>query len=232
MSAQSDAFAPVVVRRKLLPPSRTMSLLLSHERRLRQRAAGRLVEFRDAAGRARNVDRRPERNDRGRGAGGVAAQREGRVERRRVVGEQAEVAAGDVEAVRGGGDAADAIHVAAARVELHAPQLDRRGGGGEIERAHLPVRAGGENRAAVDAGDGRAAERIGGQFRGVAPPLSMFVKMSVCCPSETYRRPALTATAFAPGSDAIVPTPVGIDGTAMLNDSTDDRRPRRRGSSC
>src|SRR3954451_12564278 len=32
VSAQSDAFAPVVVRRKLLPPSRTMSLLLTHER--------------------------------------------------------------------------------------------------------------------------------------------------------------------------------------------------------
>src|SRR5207302_3273931 len=58
-------------------------------------------------------------------------------------------------------------------------------------------------------------------FAALPPPLSMFVKMSVCWPSETYRRPALTATAFAPGSDEIAPTPVGIEGTAILNDSTD-----------
>src|SRR3954449_8980164 len=54
------------------------------------------------------------------------------------------------------------------------------------------------------------------------PPLSMFVKTSVCCPSETYKRPELTATAFAPASDATAPAPFGIDGTEMLNDSTDE----------
>ena len=58
-------------------------------------------------------------------------------------------------------------------------------------------------------------------FAALPPPLSMFVKMSVCCPFETYNRPAFTVTAFAPGSVVIAPTPVGIDGTAILNDSTD-----------
>src|ERR1700709_1853579 len=59
-------------------------------------------------------------------------------------------------------------------------------------------------------------------FAALPPPLSMLVKMSVCWPSETYRRPAFTETAFAPGSDVPAPTPFGIDGTAMLNDSTDE----------
>src|SRR3954451_18606439 len=67
-----------------------------------------------------------------------------------------------------------------------------------------------------------APPKEAGAILAALPPLSMFVKTSVCCPSETYKRPELTATAFAPASEAIAPTPVGIDGTEMLNDSTDE----------
>src|SRR5436309_2934356 len=59
-------------------------------------------------------------------------------------------------------------------------------------------------------------------FAALVPPLSMFVKMSVCWPSDTYKRPAFTATEFASGSDVIAPIAAGIDGTAMLNASTEE----------
>ena len=52
-------------------------------------------------------------------------------------------------------------------------------------------------------------------------PPSALVKMSVVKPSETYSRPLATLTAIEPGSEVIVPMPFGIDGTLMLNASTD-----------
>jgi len=104
----------------------------------------------------------------------IAANGERRRERRCVVGQQPEVAAGNVEAVRSGGDTADAIDVAAARLEFArgtarpAPRLlpDRR--------RHLAIGAGGEDGGGCKRGDRTAPKESLAAFTALPPPPSMF----------------------------------------------------------